>query len=78
MQDKEKVFGGSLVPAGGVVLLLLILILANLIFARTNLRWDATQDQLYSLSSGTRQILTDLTEDVTIKAKASEKVHSKP
>lgn len=67
MQDKEKVFGGSLVSAGGVVLLLLILILVNLIFARTNLRWDATQDQLYSLSSGTRQILTDLTEDVTIK-----------
>ena len=67
MQDKEKVFGGSLVSAGGAVLLLLILILANLIFARTNLRWDATQDQLYSLSNGTRQILNDLTEDVTIK-----------
>ena len=67
MQDKEKVFGGSLVSAGGALLLLLILILANLIFARTNLRWDATQDQLYSLSNGTRQILNDLTEDVTIK-----------
>ena len=67
MQDKKKVFGGSIVSAGGVVLLLLILILVNLIFTRTNLRWDATQDKLYSLSSGTRQILTDLTEDVTIK-----------
>jgi len=67
MQDKKKIFGGSLVSAGGVVLLLLILILVNLIFTRTNLRWDATQDKLYSLSSGTRQILTDLTEDVTIK-----------
>jgi ABC-type uncharacterized transport system involved in gliding motility auxiliary subunit len=67
MQDKEKVFGGSLVSAGGAVLLLLILILVNLILARTNLRWDATQDQLYSLSNGTRQILANLTEDVTIK-----------
>jgi ABC-type uncharacterized transport system involved in gliding motility auxiliary subunit len=67
MQDKEKVFSGSLVSAGGAVLLLVILVLVNLIFARTNLRWDATQDKMYSLSSGTRQILSNLTEDVTIK-----------
>jgi ABC-type uncharacterized transport system involved in gliding motility auxiliary subunit len=67
MQDKEKVISGSLVSTGGVVLLLVILILVNLIFVHTNLRWDATQDKLYSLSNGTRQILADLTEDVTIK-----------
>ena len=67
MQDKEKVFSGSLVSVGGAVLLLVILILVNLIFARTNLRWDATQDKLYSLSSGTRKILSNLAEDVTIK-----------
>lgn len=67
MADKQKGFDKSFFSAGGLLLVLFILVLINLIFSRVNLRWDSTQDKLYSLSEGTKKILSDLKQDVTIK-----------
>jgi ABC-type uncharacterized transport system involved in gliding motility auxiliary subunit len=67
MSDKKAGAAKSLYSIGGIVLLLFILISLNVLFARMNLRWDATQDSLYSLSDGTRDILSNLRKDVVIK-----------
>ncbi|QTA84318.1 GldG family protein [Desulfonema magnum] len=67
MSDKKRGLEKSLFSAGGLVLILVILIFVNIIFAHANLRWDTTEDKLYSLSEGTRKILSELKEDVTIK-----------
>lgn len=57
----------SFFSAGGLFLILFILILINIIFSHVNLRWDSTSDKLYSLSEGTKNIISDMEEDVTIK-----------
>ena len=67
MSDKKKGFGRSLFSTGGLVLILIILVLVNVIFFRFNLRWDVTKDKLYSLSDGTKNIISNLNEDVIIK-----------
>ncbi len=74
MSEKKQGFGfgKSLYSAGGAVLVLLILIFINAIISQANLRWDATEDNLYSLSEGTRDILSDMEQDVTIKVFYSE------
>ncbi|RLC10626.1 MAG: hypothetical protein DRI57_20105 [Deltaproteobacteria bacterium] len=64
---KSAIGSKSLFSAGGLVLVLFILILVNIIFSRVNLRWDSTDDKLYSLSEGTRKILSNLEEDVSLK-----------
>ncbi len=67
-EDKKgTAISGSLFSAGGVILVLFILIFVNLIFSQVTVRWDATADDLYSLSEGTREILSDLDREVTIK-----------
>jgi len=67
MSDKKKGLGKSLFSAGGLILILLILVFVNFIFSRVNIRWDATKDKLYSLSDGTQKIISGLEEDVVIK-----------
>ncbi|MDM8551181.1 GldG family protein [Desulfobacterales bacterium HSG2] len=67
-KEKESALTSkSLFSAGGMLLILFILILINIIFSQVNLRWDSTSDKLYSLSEGTKKIVSDLEEDVTIK-----------
>ncbi len=69
MSEKKKAFGvgKSLFSAGGIVLMLLILVFINAIASQANLRWDATADNLYSLSDGTLKILSDLDRKVDLK-----------
>lgn len=67
MSDKKKGLQKSLFSAGGLAMILIILVLVNVIFAQVSLRWDTTEDNLYSLSQGTVDILANLKEDVTIK-----------
>ena len=67
MTERGSGFEKSLFSVGGLVLVLMIVVLVNFIFSRINLRWDATEDKLYSLSAGTRKILSNLDEDVVIK-----------
>jgi len=57
----------SLFSAGGLAILFIILLLANLIVSRLNLRWDITEEKLFSLSKGTVSILANLQEKVTLK-----------
>ncbi len=67
-ENKRRIISGrSLFSAGGLVLVLLILVFINVVFSEVNLRWDATEENLYSLSSGTRDILSKLEDEVTIK-----------
>jgi len=50
MSDKKRFFEKSFFSVLGLILVLLILVLANILFARVNIRWDATGENLYSLS----------------------------
>jgi ABC-type uncharacterized transport system involved in gliding motility auxiliary subunit len=78
MADKRIGVQKSLFSAGGLILLLLILVLLNFLLARVNLRWDATEDRLYSLSDSTREILTGLKQDVAVKVFYSQEIVNTP
>ncbi|WP_027358165.1 GldG family protein [Desulforegula conservatrix] len=56
----------------GIVIVFLILIFANVLIAKMNIRWDATGEKLYSLSSATKGIASKLKNPVTIKFFYSE------
>jgi ABC-type uncharacterized transport system involved in gliding motility auxiliary subunit len=58
-----KVVGG----AAGVLILLGILIAFNAVLSPVRLRKDVTQDKLYTLSNGTKELLKGLDRDVTLK-----------
>ena len=57
----------TLVSATGLMVMLVILILVNVIFSYANIRWDTTEDKIYSLSTGTKNILSKVEQPVTIK-----------
>ena len=78
MADKPKGVQKFLFSAGGLILLLLVLVLVNFLFARVNMRWDATEDRLYSLSDSTREILADLKHDVAVKVFYSQNIVNTP
>ncbi|MGD9877370.1 Gldg family protein [Desulfococcus sp.] len=59
--------GKSFLSIGGLLLVLIILVLVNVIASRVNARWDVTEGKLYSLSDGTREILSNLSYDTAIK-----------
>jgi ABC-type uncharacterized transport system involved in gliding motility auxiliary subunit len=51
----------------GVLIVLGIVIMVNVILSPIRLRSDVTDENLYTLSSGTKQLLKELDRDVTIK-----------
>lgn len=53
--------------ASGLSLLLLAVLSLNFIASKINVRFDLTQDKVFSLSEGTRSLLGKLERDVTIK-----------
>ena len=55
-----------------VILVIGILLLVNLIASRFFFRLDYTEDQIYSLSKATKDILANLNEPITITAYFSE------
>jgi hypothetical protein len=57
MSDGKRRIGKTAFSAGSALLVLVIIVLVNILLSRTTLRWDATEDNLYSLSPGTRTIL---------------------
>jgi ABC-type uncharacterized transport system involved in gliding motility auxiliary subunit len=57
----------TLLSVTGLVVLLVILILMNVIFSHANIRWDTTEDKIYSLSDGTQKILAGMERPVSIK-----------
>ncbi|HSM74828.1 MAG TPA: Gldg family protein [Desulfobacterales bacterium] len=78
MADKPKGVQKFLFSVGGLILLLLVLVLVNFLFARVNMRWDATEDRLYSLSDSTREILADLKHNVAVKVFYSQNIVNTP
>ncbi len=78
MSNGKRRIGKTAFSAGSAVLVLVIVVLVNLLLSRTTLRWDATQDNLYSLSPGTRTILADLDQEVVIKVFYSQHVAAIP
>ena len=63
----------------GVVLVLGILIAVNVIFSRVSaMRLDLTEENLYTLSDGTRSMLRSLDRDVTLKFYYSRSAESMP
>ena len=67
MSSGKRKVGKTAFSVGGAVLVVVIVVLVNLLMSRTTLRWDATEDGLYSLSPGTKTILSEIEQDVTIK-----------
>jgi ABC-type uncharacterized transport system involved in gliding motility auxiliary subunit len=67
MAITKKGFNKTLFSVLGLVLALLIMVLVNVVFSKATWRWDATEDKLYSLSQGTRNILEALKTPVEIK-----------
>ncbi len=66
-KKKHKEISRALISATGLAILLAILILVNVIASFANLRWDTTENKLYSLSKGTKNILAELKKPVIIK-----------
>ncbi len=66
-QNKNSTLQNLLYSVVGVIGVLIILIAANAILARMNLRADLTEEKVYTLSEGTREILRDLEQPVTIR-----------
>ena len=78
MSNKKKLFEKSFFSVLGLILVLLILVLANVLFARVNIRWDATGEKLYSLSDSTKQILQNLHSDVTLIVRSAVLPSTRP
>jgi ABC-type uncharacterized transport system involved in gliding motility auxiliary subunit len=53
--------------AAGILLVAVIVVAANLILANARLRVDLTRERQYSLSDGTRRILSKMDRDVVLK-----------
>ncbi len=51
----------------GVVLIIALLVAANAIFQRIRVRADLTEDKLYTISEGTKNILSKLKSQVTLR-----------
>ncbi len=78
MSDGKKRIGKTAFSAGSAVLVLVIVVLVNILMSRTTLRWDTTEDNLYSLSQGTRTILSELDQEVVVKVFYSKHVVTIP
>lgn len=64
---KNKNLETLMYSAGGILALALILVAANFIFSAFNARVDLTQGRVYTLSDGTRSILSRLEAPVKIR-----------
>lgn len=64
---KNKSLETLMYSAGGIVALALILVAANFIFSALNARVDLTEGRVYTLSDGTRSILSKLEAPVKIR-----------
>ncbi len=56
-----------LVSTTGLAVLFMIIILINIIISYADIRWDATEDKIYSLSQGTKNIVSNIEVPITVK-----------
>lgn len=59
-----------------ILLVLGILVFGNILLSFSTLRFDFTDDQRYTLSEGTKEILSSMEEPLTVKAYMSEDVNA--
>ena len=78
MSNKKKDFSSTLFSAGGLVLVFLILLLLNVIFSRVNLHIDGTEENLYSISDASKNIISQIKEPITIKLFYSKSIDNMP
>jgi gliding motility-associatede transport system auxiliary component len=57
----------TLLSTTGLIVVFFILVFVNVLVSYANIRWDATQDKIYSLSEGTKHILGDMKQPVEIQ-----------
>ncbi len=67
MAGTKREITRTLLSTTGLVITFLILVLINVFVSYANVRWDATEDKIYSLSEGTKHILGDLKQPVEIQ-----------
>jgi len=63
---------------GSLVILLVILVLINIVSDRIYAKFDITDNKLYTLSDGTKSILSNLDKEIYIKYYFSQDVESAP
>jgi ABC-type uncharacterized transport system involved in gliding motility auxiliary subunit len=68
MAELKSDISKTLFSAVGLPVVFLIIILVNVLFAGLNLKWDLTEEKLYSISEATRNILSEIPGEVSIKA----------
>lgn len=66
-QAKERNLGKNLFSGAGLIILAVIVILVNVLFASASWRWDATEEKAYSLSDGTIEVISGLKHRVTVQ-----------
>ena len=75
MRKGQKIFGSTIVS---ILLVVIIVIAVNVISAGLYFRWDVTEENIYTLSKGSQQIINNLKFPVTIKYYFSENLESLP
>ena len=78
MPEKKKDISNTLFSAGGLLIVLLIIILVNVLFSGVNLRWDFTEEKLYSLSAASKKIISEIDNNITIKVFYSKSIENIP
>jgi len=61
--DKKRLIYSVIV----LILLFFILLFGNILLSFANLRWDLTEEKLYTLSKGTKNIISKIKTPITIK-----------
>ena len=67
-----------LTSAVGLIALLAVIIIVNFVAASVYFRWDITEAKTYSLTDGTKKMLSDLDQDVTLKLFYSSSLRGQP
>ncbi|RPI79019.1 MAG: hypothetical protein EHM45_04505 [Desulfobacteraceae bacterium] len=65
--NRGRYLNKILLSALGTAILLVIIVLLNVFLSYTNIRLDLTEDRLYSLSKGTKEILHKMEQPVAVK-----------
>jgi ABC-type uncharacterized transport system involved in gliding motility auxiliary subunit len=77
-EGKTKGITGSLMGAGGLLVLVAALVFVNVLFSQAGVRWDMTADNMYSLTPGTLNILSKIEEPVTLKVFYNQSMKTVP
>ena len=67
MKNKQSSIAKMSGGLAGLALVLVIIVAVNVVLGNVSIRKDFTDEQLYTLSDGTRKILSQLEEPVTLK-----------